>query len=341
MIKKNLIFLLILSLPVYLFSQEKPAESESSDLIFERYNESFLAQSLEQIIELYAQDAIMITQDGTTFNGQDEIRLAYEGAFNYLPDSLSPETLSLTIEKNLFHHVYSMWDGESGEQLVPFSSETVLLDKGKIKYHTIAQYYPEIESPVSLSLPENWTDQTSLLPRHFAPDLYEGIADYAFAPGMFDPEADDYFTYAMVFWLPIDTDVSRQKLQQDLEVYFDGLAAAALPGINRDNANKKVDQLFDSLATKHSVSKGNLRANVILEPASGKPDWEKSYKAGMNIYEALAAHTPIKLNSRINLKKCQASGHRVIYLEISPQPFSHRTWNTLDEMARQWKCPEE
>lgn len=338
---KTIILMLILSLPLGLFAQNRGPGNLSSDLIYEKYEEAFLSRNLEQVMALYAQDAIMLTTDGSTFKGREQIESAYKGAFNYLPDSLGFETQSYVFEENFVHHVYSMWDTKSGEQLVPFSSETILLEKEKIKYHSIAQYYPEVEVPVSLKLPENWTSQTSLLPRHFAPDLYKGIVDYAFAPGMFEPKEEDYFTYAMVFWLPPDTDVSREKLQKDLETYFDGLAAEAVPGITESNAPRKIDQLFDSLATKHSVSKDKLRATVKLELIAPAPNWEKSYIGYMNIYEGLVAHQPVKLNTKLHLTHCQVSDHQVIFLEISPQPYSHRTWNHLKEMFRQWQCPKE
>ncbi len=158
---------------------------------------------------------------------------------------------------------------------------------------------------------------------------------------MFEPEAADYFTYSMVFWLPLDTDVSRKKLQKDLETYFDGLAAEAVPGLNRDNARTKVAQLFDSLATRYSVPEKHFRSNVELEPVAGDAKWEKSYDGNIHIYEGIIAHENIKLNTKVRLQKCQIAGYQVIFLEVSPQSYSHQLWIPLDEMARQWHCPEE
>ncbi len=337
-----IILLLFFAFPTSLFAQNNGSGDHASNVVFEQYKQAFLSQDIEQVMALYAQDAILITPDGTTYKGPDEIRATYKKAFNYFPDSLTFQPRQFVVEGQLIYHVSSIRVGESGEKIVPFSAETIFVNKGKIGYHTIAEYYPEsdIEPPVALGIPNNWTPQTSSLPRDFAPNLYEGIADYAFAPGMFAPEKEDYFTYVMVLYLPIETDVSRNKLERDLETYFDGLAALTVPGFNKNNAETKVDQFFDSLATRHSVPEDSLRANVKLKPVAGDSNWEKSYNGSMSIYEGMIANKPIALNTKVRLHKCPGSDYQTVFLEMSPQQYSHQLWKTLDEMARQWQCPQ-
>lgn len=342
---KNILLLLIFSLSISVSAQEEYNDDNSSDMVYKQYEQAFLSQNIEKIIELYAQDAIIVVSPGgNTFKGKKDIRAAYAQAFSYYPDSLSFKTFEYTTEDNLVHHTFSILNKVSGEELIPFSTETILITGGKIKYHTVAEYYPDmnIEPPFPLSVPKDWNSQTSALPRYFAPNLYEGVADYAFAPGMFQPNKKDHFTYAMVLWVPIGTNVNREELEEDLEIYFDGLAAVGMPEINSNNAETKVNQLFDSLATQHAVAEDDLRASVKLTPFTGEDEqWNKIYAGTMNIYEGMAAHERIKLNIRVRLQKCPYAGHQVIFLQASRQPYSHDLWKPLNEMARQWQCPEE
>ena len=158
---------------------------------------------------------------------------------------------------------------------------------------------------------------------------------------MFIQDKEDYFTYVMVLWLPLDTDVGEQKLEKDLEKYFDGLAAVSMPGINKSNAGEKVAQLFDSLATRYSKPQTDLRAKVDLNPMAGDSKWEKNYQGSIKLYEGMVAHKPLELKTKVRLQKCEDSEYRVVFLEVSPRPYTHQLWNPLDQMAREWQCPEK
>lgn len=344
MIKKAFYLLTIQLLGISLYAQSGHQGVEiTTDEVYEQYEEAFFSKDIRQMLKVYAENAILVTSDGKSHKGLEEIRKIYEVAFRNFPTGLTFQPLLQVAEERLVHRVHKIKSEKTGETIVPFSAETFLVENGKIKYHTIADYYPEldVEAPVALAVPEGWKAQTSPLPRYFAPGVYHGVADYAFAPGMFQPHDEDYFTYAMVFWLPIETQVDRQKLEEDLETYFDGLALAGDPGRDWERVDEIIPKFFDSLSTRLSVPQDSVRANVELAPVPGDGKWKEGFNGSLRIYDAMAAHQSVELNTRVRLQKCPASGYRAVFLEISPQPYTHELWNRLDEMAREWQCPEE
>ena len=69
-----------------------------------------------------------------------------------------------------------------------------------------------------------WKSERIPFPLEFAPTLaHKGDEELRFAPGMFNPAADDYFSYAFVWIVGKDERVDAGK---ELPVYFDGLCKA-------------------------------------------------------------------------------------------------------------------
>ena len=65
----------------------------------------------------------------------------------------------------------------------------------------------------------------------FAPTLgWKGIEDIRFAPGMFQADAEDFFSYALVFLLEEGADVSPEGIQREVLTYYQGLSTAVLKG---------------------------------------------------------------------------------------------------------------
>ena len=92
--------------------------------------------------------------------------------------------------------------------------------------------------PFLLPTPDGWRTETIPFPLPFAPDLqYVGLEELRFAPGMFDPESEDSWTYAFVWWLPLGTAIDRETLESDLEAYFRGLTQAVAESGDFDPGN--------------------------------------------------------------------------------------------------------
>ena len=52
------------------------------------------------------------------------------------------------------------------------------------------------------------------------------VAELRFAPGMFKPDSETFFSYALLFWLPDDQKIDPATMRQELLTYYRGLAKA-------------------------------------------------------------------------------------------------------------------
>lgn len=70
-----------------------------------------------------------------------------------------------------------------------------------------------------------WKGERLQLPPGFAPDMkWKGEEDIRFAPGMFQADADDFFTYVLVFLLEKGEDDSAEAVKREILTYYRGLA---------------------------------------------------------------------------------------------------------------------
>lgn len=97
---------------------------------------------------------------------------------------------------------------------------------------------PTFQEPGLLPAPPaGWRTERLEFPLEFAPELdYRGVEDLAFAPGMFTPESDSYFSYALALRLEGDHEVDEAMLTRFLATYYRGLcrAVAAERKLERD-----------------------------------------------------------------------------------------------------------
>jgi hypothetical protein len=80
---------------------------------------------------------------------------------------------------------------------------------------------------IQLDVPKGWRGERIVLPPGFAKDMkVKGIEEIRFAPGMFQPEAKDFFSYVIVFRLDGKPDLTVESLNAELLTYYRGLAKA-------------------------------------------------------------------------------------------------------------------
>jgi hypothetical protein len=76
-------------------------------------------------------------------------------------------------------------------------------------------------------LPTGWRSEVIPFPLDFAPTLaHRGFEEIRFAPGMFDPAAPGYWSYAFVWRTDDDAQLDEAALGSELTAYFRGLIAA-------------------------------------------------------------------------------------------------------------------
>jgi hypothetical protein len=73
-------------------------------------------------------------------------------------------------------------------------------------------------------VPDGWRPETMSFPLQFAPSIaHRGVEELRFAPGMFDPAAARYFTYAFAWRLDDAAELQPAQLADELTAYFRGL----------------------------------------------------------------------------------------------------------------------
>ncbi len=179
------------------------------------------------------------------------------------------------------------------------------------------------ELPFELPIPDGWRTETIPFPLGFAPELeYEGLEELRFAPGMFDAEAEDFWTYAFVWWITADAVPGPDVLAADLVTYFDGLVRAVAEGGE-----------FDP---------GDVAATVRLAPAPAPFDHGESveYLGTATTVDAFVTHEPVTLNVRVRWVRCPDDDRLAVIFEFSPQPHGHHVWRDLIAIRDGFRCRE-
>jgi len=101
----------------------------------------------------------------------------------------------------------------------------------------------EDDVTITLKAPKGWSGETLKLPPGFARDMkLKGIEEIRFAPGMFKPDSESFFSYAFVFWLPGDTPLEADTIHSEIMTYYRGLATAVSKGeIKTDGFKLKLE----------------------------------------------------------------------------------------------------
>lgn len=164
--------------------------------------------------------------------------------------------------------------------------------------------------------PPAWSGERITLPPGFAPDLgWTGVEEIRFAPGMFEAEAPDFFSYILVFHLAAESDVSEAGLKRELLVYYRGLAKAVMAG-----KEKTVD------ATGFAISLTKAEGTAVAPPDAAPK--AEGWTGTLDWVEPFATEKPQKLHLEVHVWK---EGDQPVVLScVSPvDPASEIVWPAL------------
>lgn len=151
----------------------------------------------------------------------------------------------------------------------------------------------------------DWRSEIIELPPEFAPALPAGQEELRFAPGMFEPAADSYFTYAFVLRLADPLPLDRGRLETLLDQYYQGLVAAVA-------SQRKLALPADVDAT-------------VTGEASG-------FHATVAMYDAFVTGKPLTLHMDVTIEGA------CVRAAASPQPRTHRVWQYLAQATACLAC---
>ncbi len=174
---------------------------------------------------------------------------------------------------------------------------------------SLAPLFAQDESLLA-PLPEGWRREHLEFPLEFAPDIeYRGFEDLGFAPGMFDPKSDSYFSYALALRLEGDVEVDERTLTRFLESYYQGLCRAVVEGRG-----------FDRDAS-------TVRASVRREGAD--------FRANVEMFDPFVTGDPLTL--QLDLSTHAAPRATEVLGLASPLPQDASIWGELRAIAEAWR----
>ncbi len=165
---------------------------------------------------------------------------------------------------------------------------------------------------VEIETPKGWRTETLSLPTGFAKDMkLTGFEEVRFAPGMFKPDAEDFFTYCFVFCLPDQTPPNQKILTEELLKYYRGLAVA----VTRRSG-------FDVKP-----------ASFTLKITPVKDSKTKS-RAVMTWVEPFATRKPQTLNLEIESVLDSSIKGCVLKIAVSPKPHDAEVWKPMRKLLK-------
>jgi hypothetical protein len=185
---------------------------------------------------------------------------------------------------------------------------------------SLAAVATEPQKPVyQVPEPKGWGKETIDLPPKFAPDMaWKGVEDLRFAPGMFKADSPDFFSYALLFWLPDDQKIDPKTMEKELLAYYRGLAKAVLEG-----KKQKVDASEFTLSIKDAKGKAGKRASGETYTA---------YVAELKWVEPFATGKAQTLRFEIHTWHSEKHKRNCVFICASPQPETAEVWKKLREI---------
>lgn len=161
--------------------------------------------------------------------------------------------------------------------------------------------------------PDGWKSETIPFPLGFAPEIdLQGVEELRFAPGMYKPDQQDYFSYGFVWVLKGEIHVDVKFLTQNLLAYYQGLYTAV---------SKSETQRTEPFFVQMEVAGKGFSKNA-QQSFSGSLDWREPFVTEK-------AQTLILL---VDTWFCPEAGKTLVMVLASPQVFDHPLWTALKSL---------
>ncbi len=158
-----------------------------------------------------------------------------------------------------------------------------------------------------LVIDSTWAKEVFKFPIGFAQDIpYSGFEEAQFPKGWGTKDSPTFWSYAFVWHIEGEIDINEHTLENDLQLYFDGLMAM--------NTNGNVDN-------------GILKTNVLLVKT------KTSYKGKLKTFDRLKTKEIITLNVTVEEHYCKDKNTTLLLFRFSPKSFDDSIWNELNTIT--------
>ncbi|WP_046755222.1 hypothetical protein [Kordia jejudonensis] len=165
----------------------------------------------------------------------------------------------------------------------------------------------------------SWTKEIIQMPLHFAPEIpYKGVEELRFSPDWSKQDREGFWTYAFVWNVDIDKQLTATAIETDLQYYFDGLMA----GVNKDKG-KVLPKTIALILKKES-------ANDTVK-----------FEGKLQIYNSFHTKDTMILYCTVTHYYCADKQQSMVLFRFSPKPFEHTIWNELNNIKVKKKPCED
>jgi len=165
---------------------------------------------------------------------------------------------------------------------------------------------------VEMETPKGWRTETLSLPTGFAKDMkLTGFEEVRFAPGMFRPDAEDFFTYCFVFCLPDQSPPNPKVLTEELLKYYRGLAVA--------------------VTRRSGIDVKSAPFTLKITPVK---DSKTKSRAVMTWIEPFATRKPQTLNLEIESVIDSSVKGCLLKIAVSPKPHDGNVWKPMRKLLK-------
>lgn len=156
-----------------------------------------------------------------------------------------------------------------------------------------------------LKTDKTWTKEVFTFPLNFARDIpYKGTEEAHFPRGWRDVDSPEFWSYAFAWNVDLTTDLTKEKLENNLAQYFDGLMRVV-------NKNK-------DLVPPKSIAKV-------------KQDGAQ-FRGTIEIFDAFVTNEAMTLQVVVEKQYCAEKQQSILVFKFSPKAFQHEIWDTLEKI---------
>ena len=175
--------------------------------------------------------------------------------------------------------------------------------------------------PYGYPVPDGWRGELYPLPPSFAPKFaLQGLEDLRLMPGWGTAGAPDYWSAAALYWLNAGQKIDEAALQQNIQIYYDGLVVT---GAGPEKHHIPADKM---VATKVEMK--------AVKPEAGDIS---TYAGTIDMLDYMAMK-PMRLNLMVHVIHCDNPNHIPVLLQFSPKPYDDEIWFSLKQVKMQFRC---
>ena len=168
-----------------------------------------------------------------------------------------------------------------------------------------------IEKVSLLKTDSTWGKEVFTFPLRFAKEIkYEGFEEAHFPKGWIKEESPEFWSYAFVWYINLQEELTAKEIEKSIQIYFDGLMISV---------NKEEGKTL--LKTTAKISK--------IEASNGV----SNFSGTVLIYDSFVTKKPLLLNVHIEKKDCKSNKKSLVLFRFSPKNYKHNIWEMLRKIT--------